>query len=549
MKPAVKVLIGVALIAIIYAIIRAINSLPDYMIAQAKSMDSVIQQVNEQLEQTQKTWEKAKQAESWTNFKIYAEREQWDNSFLRAQQLLSQARKLYDEEVTTLLDKNHKSSAPKLNQLLNDIRQQLEKVRSELAYPLDRLKAINESILHKDDYLKDARQSLASQQAEIGQLTDLAQTHQQDYPNKAEQINTLLQPPMQQLKQSQQQVDTLSHLLTTTPVDFAKVTDTYAEVIKTKDSFAKAVQQSKDTITQLSRSYVRILADQKIDYYITIGRANWCESDGCGDGIIYRYPPTQVDQNTFEYFNDLDLNTIARMSRSWGEDKFSLNIPQNRWNALNIQPKQAWNSSYPYAEYWVDKFEVKPYHKYTTLENGDVEQSDWVAVSLADYEKNFEFLGMALVTKPLGVFESEAITTPEPVGMATIAEPKLVNGVATGKNQYGEWRQDSNGHSFWYYYGMYRLLSDFIPGGGYGYDTYRCYRGRPLGQPFYGCGRHYGTFGRYTYTNKHYKNTRFSKQNPSVITAAHTGKYSNVNHSVRGMGSTNRGRGPSRSGK
>jgi hypothetical protein len=549
MKPAVKVLFGVALIAIIYAIIRAINSLPDYMIAQAKSMGTVIQQVNADFERSKKTWEKAKQDQSWSNFATYAEREQWEDYFAKAQQLLNEARKLYDEEVTTLLDKNHKRSVPKLNQLLNDIRQRLEKARAEQAYPFTRVKAINDSILHKDDYMQDARQSFASQQTEIDQLTALAKKHQQDYPDKAEQINALLLPPMEQLNQSQQQVDTLSQLLNSSPVDFAKVTDTYAEVVKTKESFAKAVQQSKETITQLSRSYVRILADQKIDYYITVGRANWCESDGCGDGITFRYPAVKVDQNTFDYFNDLNLNTIARMSRSWGNDKFSLNIPNSRWNALNIQAKQNWNSSYPYAEYWIEKLEAKPYHKYTTIENGDVDSSDWIPVSLADYEKNFEYLGMALVTKPLGVFESEAITTPEPVGMATIAKPTLVNGVATGKNQYGEWRQDSNGHSFWYYYGMYRLLSDFIPGGGYGYNTYRCYQNRPAGQAFYGCGRDYGTYGRSTYSNRYYRNSTFSKQNPSAVTAAQTGKVSNVNPSVRGMGSTNRGRGPSRSGK
>ena len=78
---------------------------------------------------------------------------------------------------------------------------------------------------------------------------------------------------------------------------------------------------------------------------------------------------------------------------------------------------------------------------------------------------------MALVTKPIGYFESEAIKTPEPVGLATVAKPEMVDGVAKGSNQYGEWRRDSSGNSFWFYYSMYRILGDFGPGR-YGYNDW-----------------------------------------------------------------------------
>jgi hypothetical protein len=134
-----------------------------------------------------------------------------------------------------------------------------------------------------------------------------------------------------------------------------------------------------------------------------------------------------------------------------------------------------------------------------------------------------------------------------PVGMAMIAEPTLVDGVATGANQYGEWRQEG-GNSFWHYYGMYRLMGDFIGPGAYGYNDWSGYRTRG-NAAYYGADKQYGTYGSNTYTNPRYQNSAFASRNPDALAQAYTGRAGGAQASIRGAGPASRSQGPSGGGK
>jgi hypothetical protein len=173
---------------------------------------------------------------------------------------------------------------------------------------------------------------------------------------------------------------------------------------------------------------------------------------------------------------------------------------------------------------------------------------DWVNVNNDLFWKHQEHLGMAIESKPLGYYESELITTAEPVGMSTIAPPTVINGFARGSNQYGEWRQ-SGGNSFWYYYGMYRFIGSFVTPGRYSYNDWNGYRTHGSKGAYYGQNAEYGTYGSSTYSHSKYKNSDFSKRNPSAVSEARTKHTSKVGSSVRGAGPAGRGKGPSGSGK
>ena len=199
-----------------------------------------------------------------------------------------------------------------------------------------------------------------------------------------------------------------------------------------------------------------------------------------------------------------------------------------------------------YYEFWVDGTETSTYHKYKIMEDGKITTTQWQTVDNKFFWDNYDNLGMALATKPLGVFESETNKIAEPAGLALVAAPVMVNGKPTGSNQYGSWQTNSSGNSFFHYYGMYRMAGDLIGGGLYGYNDYDHYSRRNRSKSYYGSNRQFGTGGSRTMKQSSLKNSNFVKRNPSVYSNA--GK-SRGSKSIRGAGSSNRGKGPGGSGK
>jgi hypothetical protein len=126
------------------------------------------------------------------------------------------------------------------------------------------------------------------------------------------------------------------------------------------------------------------------------------------------------------------------------------------------------------------------YHRYRIIQGDNVRVTEWKKVPKDFYMRNKEFLGMTLAAKPKGGTLS---TTPAPPGYNYVGNP-----------QYGTWRTDSHGNSFWEFYGKYRLFTDLLSFGGRifrrDYETYSDYSRR--GVPYYGPRNEYGTNGTFT---------------------------------------------------
>lgn len=126
------------------------------------------------------------------------------------------------------------------------------------------------------------------------------------------------------------------------------------------------------------------------------------------------------------------------------------------------------------------------YQKYRVVVDDQEKTTDWLEVPEDYYRKCEPYLGMTLVVKKNGKVND----TPQPPGYAYVGDPR-----------YGTWKQDSNGNSFWEFYGKYALLSHLL-GMGTGrifrqdYDTYNQYRTR--GRPYFGQNHQYGTSGSVT---------------------------------------------------
>ena len=130
------------------------------------------------------------------------------------------------------------------------------------------------------------------------------------------------------------------------------------------------------------------------------------------------------------------------------------------------------------------------FHKYQVVQADKSWTTDWQEVPKDFYEKNKTFLGMTLASAVGG----KAVNNVSPPGYNFV-----------GNEQYGQWRQDSSGNSFWEFYGKYRMFTDvlgFLSGPIYrrDYDDYDYNRSRR--RPYFGRHNQYGTNGTFTKQSK-----------------------------------------------
>lgn len=130
-------------------------------------------------------------------------------------------------------------------------------------------------------------------------------------------------------------------------------------------------------------------------------------------------------------------------------------------------------------------------HKYKIISSGEGNDSipketktDWFEVSERFFNIHANDMGMEIAAKKDGKVSKQT------------APPGYSNYV--GNSQYGSWKQDNSGNSFWAFYGQYAFMSNMIglmngPVYRSGYNDYRTnYRGV---RPYYGSGTSkYGTF-------------------------------------------------------
>jgi len=124
------------------------------------------------------------------------------------------------------------------------------------------------------------------------------------------------------------------------------------------------------------------------------------------------------------------------------------------------------------------------FHKYLIVKPNDSYKTDWLKVPEKYFKKNKEFLGMALLTKKDGEFDTKV----SPPGYSFV-----------GNSEYGQWRKDAQGSSFWEFYGKYALFTSlfggwFHPIGMNNYTGYRSNRTRNM--PYLGSNNEYGSSGK-----------------------------------------------------
>lgn len=129
------------------------------------------------------------------------------------------------------------------------------------------------------------------------------------------------------------------------------------------------------------------------------------------------------------------------------------------------------------------------FHQYRIIQPESYQDSGWYEVPEDYYRKNEPFLGMALASKVDGV-------------ITNAVEPPVYRFV--GNPNYGQWRSDGSGTTFWEFYGKYRLFTDILGAVTHritetDYNAYRSFSSRNI--PYYGLNNEFGTNGSYTQKN------------------------------------------------
>jgi len=515
------------------------QGLPDDIKKNAKAIPDAIEAARKEIQKDQKQFASLKKSAAFAPIATYAQKEAWDTLFAEANNSLDRAGDLHKQELVPLLKKNTPESAPQVLVQTKRINQVIQEARQQAKGPVNRFSRIREA-LDNTDAVQTTAQAIA--QRIIAQVSDLEKDAvtkaREAFPDTIEKIDTRFSPflKMQQAAKEHLYAATReyeAHKSKAGP-DYAAFIDNADALTRNDKTLEQTLPVFKQDLAQLYESYTKVLQDMKEDYFVTIKRESWDENSDYYDPKFATFQ-RQVSPSAYEILTDTEMEAIATLSPGFSGLRFSSGIGDT-WKQLGINPTEQWPARYHNAaSFEVEDSKEVYYHKYLKEENGETSETDWIQVDPSFYEQNLEFLGMAILSKPYGVFEQDRITQATPPGLAYMGNP-----------EYGEWKKDDTGNSFWSWYGKYALFSHlfFFPPsyfhrGAWG-SWNNTYRNQ---QPYFGKtqtgNQQYGTRGSFVNQSPKYQSSNFSK----------TGGFKSQSASVRGAGAGLRGGGPKAKGK
>ncbi len=541
--------IHICILFFLVVLLSSCGGLPDEIIKQAEQIPDSLKKVKDIINKKRQDNKKFLTTENGKFFSPYAKTENWEQFFENASQVQQQAEQIYNKTIIPIIKRDEEKELLDVHSAINKVDRLMVNARVLAKKASMRKGFLASTKKNAPQLVKKAQNNLLK----INQLISTAQKHTQkpsiDYPAKKQDIKTRYETLEKLGKNSQKSLslaETELAKVTSQKANYAILGDNVKYIDDTLKKLVTAVPKLKAKLNELYHSYSKTLVDMRIDYFVQLGRTSWDN--------YYDYPTehtrfftSRVDQMVANYFDNLG---DAKVASTYSTGKPKINIDKRMWTALKINAHASWPSGDDEAEFWVNNIILKYYHKYVIIDNHKQSETDWQAVKEDYFLKNEKNLGLTILTKPYAMYEEEAIKTAAPPGMEYIARPVMVNGKATGRNQYGEWKQDSSGLSFWQYYLTYSFMRSMIGGSSYRpyyYNDWQHFNHRDRNSGYYGSGFRYGTYGSSTYNNSRYSRSTYSRQNPGVKTA--TGRKKLQTASIRNSGPRSRSRGPSGGGK
>jgi hypothetical protein len=536
---------------VLLLLLSSCGGLPKETKERAKKIPERIELMQKFVKEQSDKYKVLESAPDFKAYKVYADREKWANKFLEADAESKRASKEYNETIVPILKKDEEKDLAALTKQMDRVDRILVEAKNSSKEPFARIVFIDEAKEKCAAWIDAAEKDVAGIGKQNSQLLEQVKKVKNDFPAKADEVSTLFAPFIEEerkaksaLSSAQEEYKKHQQKEQDVFVDYALLGDSTVSITGTLKTLKENDQKLRSKLEELYQSYTKILADMRIEYFVTPARISWEESEFIEwpSEHVYSYGARQVDEEIFQYFASLPPEQEIANER-WS---FSINIDKKMWDTLKINPTEAMPSGDNESDYWIEDDDIKAYHKYIIIRNnGEKEETDWVEVDEEDYAEMEDDLGMAIESKAYGEFESEKHEEPAPPGLAFV-----------GNEKYGEWKKDpASGNTFWHYYGQYAMFRDILGMGMmgrpnyYDYDEYDRWRRdyKEKKQPYYGTTtgtggtsvNRYGTYGTETRSNSRFANTHFSR----------TGGFKTADAGVRGAGSANRGGGPGGGGK
>lgn len=473
--------------------------------------------------------------EAFEFFAPYAEREGWADNIGKAREGVNYiASSLVDNDDLTLAERIARANQKieEVKGLLATVEQRKAELKTFREETPDKVGAAELQILITDRVIDDLRNRIAEVKSDFpdraGEIDAAVGTYT-PLPQISERSKTALEAA--KAEKAKMETDAF--------VDYVRMNQAVGTVFTQFSQLQDIDAKLRAKLDELYRSYSKILADMKADYFVVIGRATWDNDSDYDYEKTFTYPPVPVSAERYEYFTKLDPSKeLATLHWNSGRFRAAPIVAKDQWNALKLHEGQGVDMSDDAGVFWLEDAPVKTYHKYRVTENGKVQETDWVEVDEEDYGELYDYLGMAVVNKPYGFFENEAVRVAAPPGMAFV-----------GLNRYGRWAADpATGDSYWQwdddFDDAFEIDIDIGKKHRYSRKEWRTWQSDFRGKkPYYGESDAgpplFGTHG-----SRVRKDSRFQK---SAFAAA--GGLAAAAGSFRGAGPARRGRGPGGFGK
>lgn len=521
-------------LAVAGLIISSCAGLPDDLKKKGQKIPEGIELADKNIDSRLAAYDTMKKSDDYKKIlEKYAQREKWESWFANAKSKAKEAKDIFNSEIKPILDKDsaEKPAAEALKLQIERAELALKESDSLSKKPVERASFLKDVSLKSAEMLNKAVVSEGGISLAVTALNDFTEKAKTDFPEKAEDLAARYNTFKKVGADSKTALETAQKEAAAGEMDLAIFGDSYKKVEENLAFVAEKDKKYREKVAELERSYSKILSDMRVDYSLKIGRSTWDEDSDWENEHSYVYSERKIDDATADYLSKLPQDgELASLRRSFLGGGKSVRIDNAIWDSFRIDWEENWASGDDSAVYFIADMESKYFHKYIILENDVKKETDWTEVDEAVFDTNQKNLGMAIVSKPFGVFEEEAINQATPPGMSYI-----------GNSRYGRWRDDGHGTSFWEWYGMYMFMDSMLGGRRYyrgDWDGWnRDYRGR---RPYYGPQSDPDRWGSgSSYTRTHYSGSSYGS----------TGGFARPKPTIRGAGVSRRGGGPGGSGK
>ncbi|WP_457551710.1 hypothetical protein [Desulfobacula sp.] len=530
---------GISIFGLVVILAGCGAGLPKDLKNEAKILPNAIKTGKSQVEKHKDKYLDLKKLSEFKALERFAIKENWDSKFQMAMDELTRAKQLYDKDLKPLVNKNKPELAQEVKQQITRIKKILQEADAFARYPAARFIKIRETLQNIDSlYARSKKDAEQISRIEGRIKTGALATALADFPDLSEKINTRFAPLSKLERQSKDHLNVVAAEFakhsTGAVVDYAAFTDSSQALYSGLEQAKLLEAKLKAAMGQLYESYTKILKDMKEEYFVTIKRESWNENSDYYDPRFVTFQ-RQVSEELYSALMSDKIDTIASITAGFTGSRFSSNIG-SLWKELSINPTEQWpGRGHNAASFFVEDSRQVYFHKYVLEENGETRETDWEKVDESFYEANLEYLGMAILTKPYGVFEQDRLTQAAPPGIAYV-----------GNSKYGEWKKDNTGNRFWSWYGKYALFSMIFNRrpSYYSYNSWNGWNNNYRNtRPYFGKTQDgfqkYGTSGAIVKQSPGFQSTNFAK----------SGGFKSQAPSVRGAGANLRGGGPKSKGK